>query len=133
MHSRPVRPITAPAVTLRRRDPVAASDRRGTADGLAAELAARGAAVLVADPPDPDGVRPVLDSWAADCPHGTDVLVLTGLDAPMPEHADPIALDTYAADADLLAIALVRQLTDARVTLVTRGAVPAGRSTAVNP
>jgi thioester reductase-like protein len=129
----PVPAVTAPAVDLSGRGFLVLSDRHGTADGLAAELAARGAAVLVADPPDPDGVRPVLDSWAADCPHGTDVLVLTGLDAPMPEHADPIALDTYAADADLLAIALVRQLTDARVTLVTRGAVPAGRSTAVNP
>src|SRR5262249_35795476 len=55
------------------------SDRRSTADGLAAELGARGATVLVADPPSADGIGPLLESWAADCPHGTDVLVLTGL------------------------------------------------------
>lgn len=114
-------------------DQTCAADRNRTADGLAAELATRGAAVLVVDPPDLDGVRPLLDSWAADCPHRTDVLVLTGLDAPMPEHADPIALDAYAARTDLLTIALIQHLAEARVTLVTRGAVPAGAAAVVNP
>ncbi|HET8659015.1 MAG TPA: thioester reductase domain-containing protein, partial [Micromonosporaceae bacterium] len=115
---------------------------RRVADRLAAALRDRRAEVTVAPPPlagvaeqsrpDPESVRALLDSWCASPGRPAGVLVLTGLDAPAPAHADAWLLDEYAARADLMVVALVQQLAarqdcdGARVTVVTRGAVATG-------
>ncbi|GAA4681609.1 type I polyketide synthase [Phytohabitans rumicis] len=125
-------------------------DAGRTADRLATALRAGGAEVTVAASPvggvaqacapEPDAVRALVDAWRAAAVRPVRVALLTGLDAPRPPHADAWALDEYAARADLTAVALVRELAgrddcpDARVTLVTRGAVPAaGGSDVVSP
>ncbi|MGK5532608.1 thioester reductase domain-containing protein [Streptomyces sp. URMC 129] len=118
------------------------ADRSGFADRLATALRARGAQVMTAQPPvsgvagdcvpRPEDVREIVTAWCAETDRPGRILVLTGLDAPHLDHTDAWGLEEYAARADLLTAALVKELAgrddcpDARLTLVTRGAMPAG-------
>jgi thioester reductase-like protein len=118
------------------------ADRHGFAQRLATELRARGAQVVIspapvgglaeACAPDPEAVRAVLDAWCAQVEQPTRILVLTGLDAPRLDHTDAWSLEEYAARCDLLTVCLVQQLIgradceQAKITLITRGAMPAG-------
>lgn len=119
------------------------ADRHGFADHLATDLRARGAQVVVSPAPvtghakdclpDPDAVRAVLDTWCAQVEQPTRILMLTGLDAPRLDHTDAWNLEEYAARCDLLTVCLIQQLAgradcgQAKVTLITRGAMPADR------
>jgi acyl transferase domain-containing protein/NAD(P)-dependent dehydrogenase (short-subunit alcohol dehydrogenase family) len=81
--------------------------------------------------PDEGRLADLIAAWCADTADPARVVLLTGLDAPQPEHADTWALEEYLARADLTALALVRRLAAdprcaaARLSLVTRGAVGA--------
>ncbi len=126
------------------------ADRTGLAGSLAATLRGLGAQVVVAGPPvagvaeecrpDAEQLDRLLDTWSAGSARCAGIVVLTGADAPTPEHADARVLDEYAARADLTVVTLIQRLTargdlpGVTVTVVTRGAVAAGTTTApVNP
>ncbi|MFE0137399.1 thioester reductase domain-containing protein, partial [Streptomyces sp. NPDC059037] len=118
----------------------------GAADGLAERLAAtlrdRGAQVVTTAPPvsgvagdcvpDTEGVREALANWCATVRRPGRIVLLTGLDAPRLDHADAWGLEEYAARGELLAVSLLQELAgrddcaDTRLTVVTRGAMPAG-------
>nr|AFP87523.1 type I polyketide synthase [Streptomyces sp. CNQ-418] len=118
------------------------TDRGGYAETLATQLRARGAHVQTAEPPvegaarashpDVGALNGLLNDWVASSEHPCRVLLLSGLDAPRLDHTDAWGLEEYAARGDLLAVELVRLLAEredcpeATVTLVTRGAMPAG-------
>ncbi|MEU2614745.1 thioester reductase domain-containing protein [Micromonospora sp. NPDC007271] len=127
-----------------------ASAEYALVDRLAATLRAAGAVVTVAAPPvtagegdpgpDPATVRALVQAWCAGPDRPARVLVLTGLDAPAPEHCDASRLEEYLARADLTVLALLREMAarpdcpDARIALVTRGAARiAGDPGAPNP
>ncbi|QKV90514.1 thioester reductase domain-containing protein [Streptomyces sp. NA02950] len=117
------------------------ADRSGFAGRLAAELRERGARAVVEPPPlretadgpapDPGALQELVSAWRAQAARPGRILVLTGLDAPRLDHTDAWDLEEYAARADLLTVSVVQELvsrTDCdrtRVTLVTRGAMPA--------
>lgn len=124
----------------------------GAADGLAERLAAAlrdgGAQVVVTAPPvsgvagdclpDAEGVHEVLADWCATVRRPGRIVLLTGLDAPLLDHADAWGLEEYAARGELLTVALLKELAerddcaDTRLTVVTRGAMPAGPGSEVN-
>ncbi|AXK35445.1 KR domain-containing protein [Streptomyces armeniacus] len=112
-------------------------DGEGVAAQLEAELRQRGAHCLVAEPyeavPDHAVLARLLDRWLADA--GADartrrVVVLTGLDAPVPDELDAEDLLEYRQRTELTVLALVQELAAApehastSVSLVTRGAMP---------
>jgi thioester reductase-like protein len=125
------------------------ADRHGFAERLATGLRARGAQTVVSPAPvqglaedclpDPEAVRALLDAWCAQVERPSRILLLTGLDAPRLDHTDAWDLEEYAARCDLLTVSLIQQLavrTDceqAKVTLITCGAMPARVGDKVHP
>lgn len=81
--------------------------------------------------PDRAAVREMIGDWADEAATPSHVVLLTGVDAPAPEQADPWVLEEYLARADLTALALVQELAAhprcaaTRLVLVTRGAMAA--------
>ena len=114
--------------------------RGAEGEQLAGELRARGAQVRVAEVPvtgtaadcvpDRTALRELVDGWSSSVERPARVVLLTGLDAPVPEQADPWVLEEYLARADLTAVALVQELAahprcaGTRIAFVTRGAMP---------
>jgi len=90
--------------------------------------------------PDETALSALISEWCDGTQNPTRVLLLSGLDAPAPEHADTWSLEEYLAHADLAAVALVKVLAaeprcaGIRLTVVTRGAVAVRRGdTPANP
>ncbi|MFS8200186.1 thioester reductase domain-containing protein [Streptomyces sp. CWNU-52B] len=107
------------------------ADRTGVAPRLAGALGARGAHCRVQETEDGSAD---LDGWLAALPEDVTphrVVLLTGLDAPGPDNAEPEALTDFRDRTELAAVALVQALltrpacTRTGLSLVTRGAVAA--------
>ncbi|HEX2051780.1 MAG TPA: thioester reductase domain-containing protein [Actinomycetota bacterium] len=113
-------------------------DDGGVADDVARALEARGASCTVAAPdPDPAAVGDVVDGWRDESAPGGHVVVLAGLDAPAADATDASSLRTFEQRCEHLVIAVVKALHErgldgVDVSLVTRGAVPAGPGAAVD-
>jgi acyl transferase domain-containing protein len=120
------------------------------ADCLARCLRAAGAQVSTAPvpvtgtadrcEPDDTALGALISAWCDEAPAPARVILLSGLEAPAPEHADTWSLEEYLAHADLTALALVRRLAAeprcaaTRLTVLTRGAVAVRRGdTPANP
>jgi acyl transferase domain-containing protein len=124
------------------------TDRQGVAERCAEALRQAGAQVVMVPPqvtgtawdcvPDLAAVRGAVADWRSAADRPERVVLFTGLDAPLLDHADASSLEESVARADLMAAALVRelheQLPGARLCLVTRGAVGTSADEAViNP
>ncbi|HEU5331324.1 MAG TPA: type I polyketide synthase [Actinocrinis sp.] len=90
--------------------------------------------------PDEAAVSALISAWCDEADKPARVVLLSGLDAPAPEHADTWSLEEYLAHADLAAVALVRLLAaeprcaEVRLSVITRGAVAVRRGdTPANP
>ncbi|GAA4224494.1 hypothetical protein GCM10022254_04040 [Actinomadura meridiana] len=109
-----------PAPDVHDEDVLLIADRGGVASALADELRRRGARCHVADP----------GGWDGPAAPGR-IIVLTGLDAPDPETSDAAAITEYHRNGELTIVALIQRLmadpacADTKLSIVTRGAVPA--------
>jgi len=90
--------------------------------------------------PDETAISTLISEWCDEAADPARVILLSGLEAPAPEHADTWSLEEYLAHADLAAVALVRLLAanprcaGVRLSVITRGAVAVRRGdTPTNP
>ncbi|MBG6064672.1 type I polyketide synthase [Micromonospora ureilytica] len=136
-------PSPQPTADLAGRSYLLVADPAGQDAALTTRLTAllrqQGAVVTVAAPPvvgegpdcrpDSDGVRDLVTTWSTGPGRPWLAVVMTGLDAPASAHCDAWSLEEYAGRADLMTLALLRELldhsecADARLTVVTRAAM----------
>lgn len=136
-------PASPDSLAVPRSEVLIVGDRGDVAARLSAEMSARGDRCTVwrlpeGCDPGPDAGGPysgllgeLIVGWRQDVSLPGRILLLTGLDDPAPERTDAAALREYRDRAELCAVGIVRALLaldrtgDVRLSLVTRGAVPA--------